>query len=937
MMIHDALLAVFPSERVLTRAVELAAYASDASFYHLVPRAVVQPVSSEEVQQLFRISREHGVPLAFRAAGTSLSGQSITDGILVHIGKHWKTLEVLDNGSRVRVAPGVIGARVNTALRPYGAKIGPDPASIGACMVGGIVANNSSGMCCGVQHNSYHTIESMVFVLPDGTRINTSNPDADEQFHRAAPSIAKGLLQLRARIEQQPALRNRIRAKYRTKNTTGYSLNAFLDFERAVDIMSHVLVGSEGTLGFIAEVVFRTLPDKPHKYTGLLFFSTVADACASIEPLQASGAAALELLDRASLRAVQGQGGVPAFLDALPATAAALLVEYHANNEDEQREQVIHATQLCNTLPLLHVPEWTTDVGKQAQLWSIRKGLLPSVGAVRQSGTTVIIEDIAFPVEHLANAVVELQRLFAKHSYDNAIIFGHAKDGNLHFVVTQSFNTADAVARYDGFINDVVELVVRRYDGALKAEHGTGRNMAPFVETEWGAEAYAIMRELKQLLDPDNVLNPGVIINSDPQAHLANLKTLPPVESEVDMCIECGYCEAVCPSRNLTVTPRQRIVLRREQARRVAQGTPLLPERDMNYSVVDTCAADGLCGIACPVGINTGELVQRLRSERHSRLGSALAAWIARHRSTAEFAAKMLLHGGRACAAVFGTERLNTGIRAVERGMGLQLPKWNAALPKVRRAGVPTYRALQAEYVYFSSCVNRIMGSAPASEEQPIIETLLALSLRAGISLCIAEEPRGLCCGMPWFSKGFNDTGKGVLAATIQALWQHSEQGRLPIVVDMSSCAYELSTCGALLEGVAKEQWQALTFLDAVEFGRDVLLPRLQIHQRVPRVAVHPVCSLRKRGLSGALADIASACADAVVVPQHVECCGMAGDRGLLFPDLTATAARAEAEEIALHECDMYVSSNTPCETAMTSATGKQYVSWIYLLERATR
>lgn len=937
MTIHNALLADFPAERVLTRALDLAAYASDASFYHLLPRAVVFPVDIGEVQQLFRISQEHRVPLVFRAAGTSLSGQSITDGILVHIGKHWKVLEVLDGGKSVRVGPGVIGAQVNTALRQYSAKIGPDPASIGACMVGGIIANNSSGMCCGVQHNSYHTIESLVFVLPNGTCINTADADADEQFHRVAPSIAQGLLYLKGRIEQQPVLRDRIRAKYHTKNTTGYSLNAFLDYTRAVDIMAHLLVGSEGTLGFIAEAVFRTVPDKPWKYTGLLFFPTVAAACAGIEPLQESGAAALELLDRASLRAVQGRSGVPALLATLPDTAAALLVEYHASTESERHTHAAVAEQVCQLLPLLHSPEWTTDVGKQAQLWSIRKGLLPSVGAVRQSGTTVVIEDVAFPVKHLANAVVELQVLFAKHGYNNAIIFGHAKDGNLHFVITQSFNNAETVTRYEQFVADLVELVVHRYDGALKAEHGTGRNMAPFVETEWGAEAYVIMKELKQCIDPKNLLNPDVIINNNPRAHLANLKTLPPVEREVDMCIECGYCETVCPSRNLTTTPRQRIALRREMARRTARGDTALPERDIAYSMLDTCAADGLCGTACPVGINTGELVQRLRAERHATHSKKIAEWIARNSAIAEFAAKMALHSGRALTAVLGVEQLNAGIRFMERRMGIHLPKWSTALPKPRREGVPTYRYAQAEYVYFSSCINRIMGSTPAGEEQPLIETLLTLSARAGVSLAIVEEPRGLCCGMPWFSKGFQDTGRVVLAAAVQALWQHSKHGRLPIVVDMSSCAYEFISCSPLLDGVAKEQWQALTFLDAVEFGRDVLLPRLPIRRRVPSVALHPVCSLRKRGLTDAIVDIARACADTVVVPQHVECCGMAGDRGLLFPELTASATRAEANDIAEHPCDMYLSSNTPCETAMTAATGRQYVSWMYVVERATK
>ena len=238
---------------------------------------------------------------------------------------------------------------------------------------------------------------------------------------------------------------------------------------------------------------------------------------------------------------------------------------------------------------------------------------------MRQSGTTVIIEDVAFPVEVLADATYDLNRLFVKHEYSNGIIFGHAKDGNLHFVITQGFNNQAAIDQYSRFIDDLVELVVHRYDGALKAEHGTGRNMAPFVETEWGSDAYQIMRQLKQLADPDNLLNPGVIINADRKAHLADLKRIPSVEPEIDKCIECGYCEPKCPSRDLTLTPRQRIVVRREMARQQeAGGSPLWNalDREFPYMALDTCAVDGLCATACPVNIDTGTLVKRFRSLR---------------------------------------------------------------------------------------------------------------------------------------------------------------------------------------------------------------------------------------------------------------------------------------------------------------------------------
>ncbi|MDQ2844571.1 MAG: FAD-binding oxidoreductase, partial [Acidobacteriota bacterium] len=570
--------------RIQTRIIDRIAFASDASLYRLIPRAVVQPINTEEVRKLFRFSREMKIPLTFRAGGTSLCGQAITDGILVDVGRYWRMGSVEENGRRVRVQPGLIGQQANQMLKRYATKIGPDPASLSAARMGGILSNNASGMCCGVTQNAFHTLHSMTFLLPSGTEIDTAAIDAGTQFCECEPALAAGLLELKQQLEADPVLSDRIRSKYRMKNTTGYSLNAFLDYSEPVEIFSHLLIGAEGTLAFIAEAVLDTVPDLPVKYTGLLLFPNLHAACEAIAPLREAGAAALELMDRASLRSVQEKPGIPREIRELPKNAAALLVEFQSADTNAVRENAARAQAAVQGLELLTEPLFTDDPLAQDRLWSIRKGLFPSVGAVRASGTTVIIEDIAFPVDRLADAAVDLIRLFEKHDYTNAIIFGHAKDGNLHFVITQGFNTEREVAQYRDFMADVVRLVVKKYDGALKAEHGTGRNMAPFVETEWGADAYAVMQKIKSLADPDGLLNPGVILNADPEAHLANLKKMPVVEAEVDKCIECGYCEPRCPSRDLTLTPRQRIVVRREIQR--------LKDSGASAAAQDALAAD---------------------------------------------------------------------------------------------------------------------------------------------------------------------------------------------------------------------------------------------------------------------------------------------------------------------------------------------------------
>jgi D-lactate dehydrogenase len=939
---HRTLSGIVGETHVLVRPIDLAAFASDASVYRMVPSAVVRPQTIEHVCRLFAACRAQRIPLAFRAAGTSLSGQAVTDGVLLDLSRHWRNVEVLEGGRRVRVGPGVIGAAVNLRLRACGAKIGPDPASIQAAMMGGILANNSSGMCCGVAQNAYHTLDSLVFALPSGTVIDTASADADESLRAREPALAQGLLALKRRILDSPEVADRIRRKYLTKNTTGYSLNAFLDCERPVDIFARLLVGSEGTLGFIASAVLRTVPDLPVKYTGLLLFPTIRSACAAIERLRSAGAAAVELMDRAALRSVERQPGVPPIAH-LPAEAAGLLVEFQAAEESTRGELAAAAGLATAGLDLFEAPRFTHAASEQAALWRIRQGMFPSVGAARRRGTAVIIEDVAFPVERLADAVADLQALFARHGYDDAIIFGHAKDGNLHVVLTQSFNDQPAVERYARLMDDLVSLVVARYDGALKAEHGTGRNIAPFVETEWGPDAYRIMRELKRLADPDGLLNPGVIITDDPRAHLENLKSLPAVAEEVDQCIECGYCESRCPSRDLTLSPRQRIVVRREMQRRagIPGGSPAAAsiEADFVYDGLDTCAADGLCATACPVGIDTGVLTKHLRAERHAPLGHRVATWVARNFGAVESTVRGALAVGAAARSIVGDRTLErlTGIPA--RLSGRPLPRWIAPMPAPAARFQGSARTpADADAVYFPSCVSRAMGAFPGEPRDiSLADALLRVADRAGHPVWIPADAHGHCCGVPFSSKGYLAAHRLVINRTIERFWHWSNEGRRPIVVDTSPCTYGILTSRDALTEENRERLDRLRVVDAVEFAARTLLPDLAVLRREGRVVLHPVCSVVKMNLAPDLERIARACATNVVVPLDAGCCAFAGDRGWLVPELTASASAREADEVRAARAVGHYSSSRTCEIGMTRATGQVYRSHLFLLEWATR
>jgi D-lactate dehydrogenase len=932
---------ILPPRRVLTRPIERYAYAHDASPYRLIPQAVVQPASLTEIGALFTFSQSHHIPLVFRAGGTSLSGQAITDGILVDLSKDWMGYAIQDGGRTIELQPGVIGANANLLLKPFNRRIGPDPASIDAAMLGGMLANNASGMCCGIIENAYRTLVSLKVVLPGGLVLNTADPDAAHQLQEGAPQVYAGLRELRQRILVNPLLHEKIDTKYHGKNTTGYSLNGLVDFSEPLDMLSHLLIGSEGTLGFIASAVLRTLPVYPFKYTGLLFFRTVQDACDAILPVRDSGARAIEIMDRSSLRSVEDHPGMPETLKDLPESAAALLVEYQCETAEAFRSIRSLAQAAATTLRLLYPPDFTDDPAQQARLWKIRKGLFPSIGGARPSGTTVIIEDITLPLNRMAAGVTDLRQLFQRSGYSEAIIFGHAKDGNLHFVITPSFNTEASIAQYDTFMRALVDLVVNQYGGALKAEHGTGRNIAPFVEAEWGADAYQIMKDLKALFDPQNLLNPGVIINPDPRGHLANLKPLPTVETEIDRCMECGFCEARCPSRRLTLTPRQRIVLRREMC--VLEETGSDPaalsslQSDYRYAGLDTCAVDGLCGLACPVEINTGDLIKHLRKSAISANGQNQSASLARRFGLLEDGMRLAVAGGHAVQALTGPNFVTGISRLGEKVSGRTLFKWNDNVPRPIAPRRSQTRPVALQAVYFPSCITRVMGSSVEPGGLSLLDTLLEISRRADLSLWIPPDSHGLCCGMPFSSKGYTQGFEESIHATLQKFWDWSDHGRLPVIIDSSSCAYTLKSCQKSLNAEDLKIWSQMDLLDAVEYVYDRLLPHLSVHKLPVSVVLHPNCSTRKQELESKLFHIATACADHVTIPLSLDCCGFAGDRGLLFPELTRSATQLEAQEVLAQPFDGYYSTNLTCEIGMRMATHKPYRSFMYLVEEATR
>jgi D-lactate dehydrogenase len=893
-------------DRVLTRALHLVMYASDASPYRLIPKAVAMPRDVGDVVALMAFARSHRVPLVFRAGGTSLNGQSQTDSVLVDVRRHWQRVRILDDGEAVVVQPGIVIGQVNRMLGRHGRKLGPDPASSDIACVGGVIANNSGGMRCGVAADSYRTVRSMTLVLANGAVIDTAAPDAAQTFAAAAPELARGLAEIRDELRDDRELAERVARKFEIKNTMGYRLCAFLDADEPLQIFRRLVIGSEGTLAFVAEAVFETVRFGAHATIALVFFEDLDAAAKAVAPLVAAGASATELIVAPTLiAAAYNMPGTPEEWKALAPDSAALLVEFRADGADSLQVPERRALEILEGRELVAPPRFSRDREQIEMLWRVREGMQGLLAAMRPPGVSLIIEDVCVPPARVAEAAKDLQALLGKHGFLPGLA-GHASAGNLHFLLTPNFGEVADLERYDAFMIELAELIVGRYDGSLKAEHGTGINMAPYVEREWGSKATELMWRVKRLADPDAILGPGIVLNRDPRIHLRNLKSTPEIEEVATKCIECGFCEPVCPSRNITTTPRQRIVLRREMAR---QPTDSPVQRALlkqyGYDAIETCAADGSCMHACPVAIDTGTLVKGLREREHSDRAELVALGLAKRYSAAERAARAGLRGG-----------------------GRALRAWRPAMPNAAPELPFTVRE-GAAAVYLPACINRIFGTPPGAPPRPSLpQALAAVSLRAGLPLWIPPDVAGHCCGMPWSSKGYVRGHRLMASKTAAALRRWSDDGRLPIVIDATSCAHGLT------DDLAPD---GVEIIDSIAWVHDRVLDRIAIPEKLASVVVHPTCSSRHLGLSAKLAAIAARLADDVVVPFTAGCCGMAGDRGFLVPELPASALKDTERELDDRSFDACMSSNRTCEIALQQVTGRPYASFVIALEELTR
>lgn len=989
--------AFVPKTAVYTDGLRRFAWGTDAGFYRLVPKIVIRSSNEKEVSRILRAASKYDVPVTFRAAGTSLSGQSISDSVLVVAGKNWERYKVSEDGERITLEPGIIGSRVNAILKPYGRKFGPDPASIGSCMVGGIVMNNASGMSCGTHANSDRELESVRMVFADGSVLDTGDEASREAFMAGHPDFIKGIEELRDGILADKELSDRIRYKYSIKNVTGLNIFPFVRFQDPFDIMAHLLVGSEGTLAFMSQVTMKTLPLPAKEASAMVYFGTIREAAEAVVALRKDIDPAVldaaELLDKRSLASVDD----PMLKDYPDKDLTALLLRVTGAGQEDLDANVNRLTDVLRGFSTLKGADgdafiFSSDPAVAGKYWAIRSGIFPSVGGMRREGTTCLIEDIAFHIEDLPDATEDLSALLDRHGYDDSCIYGHALEGNFHFIINQSFDSEAEVRRYEAMIRDVAEMVVGKYDGSLKAEHGTGRNMAPFVKYEWGEKAFGVMRRVKELFDPHGLLNPGVIFNDDPECFLKNFKALPvlkpwaddskAVEPELaeiykklNKCIECGFCEVNCLSCGFTLSSRTRIATQREITSLRELPDPTASEqtrlrtleKEYSYTGEQTCAGDGLCSTSCPMGINVADLTHQLRRVNmpEGSFGHGFWNFVAGHYAGVKSGLRGALRMATAGETVLGDLAMSGLCRWLHNA--IRIPLWTPATPKAYN--IPkSLRALVS-----SAAVGHDGASTVYAATEPA--RLGSLSKRPDSQTSEAVTGMPTVCKVVYFPSCINQ---------MMGLPKHHHAVDKPLVEEMVSllgkAGYEVIfpenmsslCCGTIWESKGMPEiadrktaeleealWQAseqgrypvlcdqspclhrmkhkikkMRLYEPAEFILGFLADRLDFHQTDTPVAIHLTCSMRLMHKTGKMLELARMCSTNVLVPEGVGCCGFAGDKGMTHPELNKYALRKLKDQVK--GIPVGYSNSRTCEIGLATNSGIPYVSIAYLVNRCT-
>ncbi|HZT28381.1 MAG TPA: FAD-linked oxidase C-terminal domain-containing protein [Bryobacteraceae bacterium] len=923
--------------------VSRALYSTDASVYQIEPLGVVIPKTREDLARAVRICNQFLCPITVRGGGTSQAGQAIGPGLVLDTSKYLnRVLEISATGRWALLEPGVVLDELNAQLRPLGLQFGPDVSTSNRATLGGMMANNSSGARSVLYGKTIdHVLEQWV-VLSDGSlaHFRGLSPEELEQvsagdtLEAAAYRTVRHLAELRAEeIDRRfPKILRRV---------GGYNLDEFVDRTKPFNLCK-MMVGSEGTLGIVAQAKIRIVPLPKAKALAAIHFHELLEALAATPAILRHRPAAVEVMDRFILDATRSNPSLEALRDFVQGDPGGMLiVELYGDHPEELTARLDALEQDLAAKGMGYYFHRALEPSAQARIWSLRRAALGLSMSMRGDGKSIsFVEDTAVAPEKLRDYIERFLGVVHGHG-TTAGVYAHASVGCLHVRPVINLKTAEGVKQFEAIASDVADLVLE-YGGALSAEHGDGLVRGPFTEKMFGPVLYETFRTVKRTFDPLGILNPGKIVDSPPLT--ANLRygagyhtPDPPSFFDyteyggfgraVEMCSGVGACRkklegTMCPSYMATLeethTTRGRAnVLRLAMNGKL--GSAELGDQAVR-DALELCLECRACKAECPVGVD----MARFKSE-----------FLAGYRERHGLPARAYLLGNIHRLSAWGSRLAplsNLVLRSAPAGW---LQEWLLGIDRRRR--LPEWR-----HETFAKWFARRAGSRePAAGGAALFTDTFTNYYEPEVGIAVVEvlERAGVpvepanhrCCGRPLISQGLLREARQLAQANAELLFPLAERG-VPIVFCEPSCLSAVrEDAPDLLRGAAREKAQAvahssLLFEEYLESACRDGRAKLELAAGPPKVLLHGHCHQKSMGLLAPARALLARIPGAKVVDLDAGCCGMAGSFGYAPEHYEISQRIAERRLLPaarrLEPGEMLVASGTSCRRQVQDLAG---------------
>ncbi len=891
-MLHDLQGAIGRDQAAADRMTRVL-YSTDASNYKIMPLAVTYPRDADDVVAVHEVARSYGVPVLPRGGGSALAGQAVGEAIIMDFTRHMRRVRGVNAETRtVVVEPGLILGTLNAQLAPLDLMFGPDPASAERAAIGGVIGNNATGAHSIRYGMTADHVARLQVVTASGGLVWLDQSTAElNRIRGVVGDLA---------AEHAPQIEARYPRTWRT--VAGYALDKI---DPGDVNLNWLLCGSEGTLATVVRAELRLVerPRIERKRLALAHFDTLRASLEATPRILELEPAAIELMDKFLLDKTRAAAGYRDRLTFVDGDPEAILVVEFVGSERELSAKIEDLKAHLLRLGFRGAVTVAETPAQQDDVWTVRKAGLGLMMSERSEAKPVsFIEDGAVPVENLADYISDVERII--HDNDTTYaIYAHASAGCLHIRPLINLKTLKGRGQYRA-IADAVAQTVKKYQGTITGEHGQGLVRGEFSEYLFGPELMDAFRAVKRAFDPDNMMNPGKIINSPPMDSAELMRYSPDYEvinvatrydwsadngfaGAVEMCNGAGVCRkegdgTMCPSYQATLDEAHSTRGRANALRAAMSGA--LPE-DLGdpalKSVLDLCLSCKACASECPSAVD----VAKLKSE-------FLATWHDRH-------------GLDIATRVFGNiHRLNQVAGALPRLSNLvmnhSLGKWGAGL-----LGIPTDRPLPQFAERRFSAESYPQHAAPDAllivdtftewNHPQVGQAAMALAERLGLRVNVQRLPGQACCGRPAISKGLLDSAKQMARANVMGL--QGAHAEAPLVFLEPSCLSAFSDDyltlvapedRAAAQTVAERCVSAEAFFaEALEQSHDSLAWQLQS----PRILLHGHCHQKALWGTADTLRLLRSIPGADVQEMNTGCCGVAGSFGYEYYELSMKIA----------------------------------------------